>query len=156
MHPERLGATRDRLKPICSDNATRSYAGWIEERKRWEERRADYAQGEEQLIAAAKLRRKRREEWVAKKNARRPIRAAEVATFVHQLAQLGPAERIDAILRSSLPIDVVPSMQIEEIADALDAVPQTTLMALLRKIDRRKRGAWGRLKRAILEKLDAA
>ena len=125
-------------------------------RKARKERQAAHAQREEKLIAAANLRRERREERIAKKNARHPVRAAEVATFVEQLGKLEPTERVDAILSSTLPIDVIPGAQLDEIAAAIDKVPQPALMILLRKIDRRKRGAWARLKRAISQRLETA
>ena len=125
-------------------------------RKLCEERQAAHAQREETLIAAANLRKVRREERIAKKNTRHPVRVAEVAAFVDQLGKLDLTERVDAILRSILPIDVIPGAQLDEITAAIDKVPQPALILLLRKIDRRKRGAWARLKRAILEKLETA
>jgi len=126
-----------------------TYHGWIAE-KEWKSKRYSEHLREQQLQRKEKLiREEKRFESHEERLSDGEVRAALVKEYNRILSLAALGDRLNLIARSDMPLESVDSKLLNEIIVEFPTLDTATKKILLKKIDRRDRGSWGKVKRIL-------
>ena len=77
-------------------------------------------------------------------------RAARVKKFNAELALIPTSERLGAIVTSGMPLEAISKEILVRIPDTATQIDAEIKLNLIKLIDRRNRGIWGRIKKALI------
>jgi hypothetical protein len=77
-------------------------------------------------------------------------RYEQIRVFNEQLAAMDPLERLKAILASNIPLEAIADSQLIDCHAAIEILDEETAVALIKKLDRRKKGELKKLKRSLI------
>ena len=63
---------------------------------------------------------------------------------------MDPLERLKAILASNIPLEAIADSQLIDCHAAIEILDEETAVALIKKLDRRKKGELKKLKRSLI------
>ncbi len=135
--------------PFGGSTSAISYHGWIAERKAKDRRYMEHL-GEQQLQQEAKIIREKKHFEANKYRLRNgKVRATLVKEYNGRLSLVAPGERLNLIACSDSPLESVNSKLVNEILVEFPTLDTATKNILLKKIDRRCRGSWGKIKKIL-------
>ena len=127
----------------------KSYEEWVREQESKNRRSSAHWES----VATLKEEKKRREIIRIKAHKERIVegkgRAALVREFNERLAPLNVTERLEVIADTEMPLEAVSAALLNDADGEVSSLDNNTSKMLLQKIDKRNRGTWGKIRRAL-------
>jgi hypothetical protein len=140
---------RNPYLPFGSQTVARNYDGYLAERQVAGQRYSDHLDRQSEEKQEKERREKKRfENYVARIEDGKE-RAARVRKFNADLASISISERLTLIAGSGMPLEAVSNDLLVEAPDAVTSIDPETKSKLTQIINRRNRGSWGRIRRAL-------
>jgi hypothetical protein len=139
--------------PYGGQTYARNHDEYLEERRASRLRYQDHLDRQKKQQEAKKLcEEKRAEDHISRREASKE-RAERVTSFNAELTTIPVSLRLDVIAKSDMPLEAISEDLLVDATNAVTSLGVETRLSLIRRIDRRNRGIWGRIKRAsILQK----
>ena len=135
--------------PFGESTHAANYHEWIDLKELKAERYSEHLR-EQQLQQKAKIiREEKRFESHEKRLRDGEVRATLVKEYNRNLSLAALGDRLNLIARSDMPLESVDSKLLNEILVEFPTLDTATKKVLLKKIDRRDRGFWGKIKRIL-------
>jgi hypothetical protein len=143
---------RNSYIPFGGRTDVNSYDEWIAEKKLRRQRITEH--GRHQLFQQEEkiIRREKRLECYKARLHDGKVRAKLVKEYNKSLSLVDIGERLKLIAHSDMPLESVDSELLDEVLCDSPSLNTKTINILLEKIDRRDRGSWRMIKRALLSR----
>ncbi len=136
--------------PFGSHTGARSLDEWRREQSRNARRYADHVERQASEQQTKEERARERKNRTAQRKKQSAMRKEEIATLIRSLDQIDPVERLRVIASNdALPFGALPEALIATSLDGVDGLDYDLCLALLHRIDRRRRGSWKNLHKAL-------
>ena len=126
-----------------------NYDEYLDERRAAAARYTAHVVGEGEQQEAKKCREEKRIKDHMSRLEKGKERAARVKKFNAELALIPTSERLGAIVISGMPLEAISEEILVSIPDTSTQIDAEIKLNLIKIIDRRNRGIWGRIKKAL-------
>ena len=126
-----------------------NYDEYLDERRAAAARYTAHVVGEGEQQEAKKRREEKRIKDHMSRLEKGKERAARVKKFNAELALIPTSERLGAIVSSGMPLEAISEEILVSIPDTSTQIDAEIKLNLIKIIDRRNRGIWGRIKKAL-------
>lgn len=144
---------RNPYLPFGGVSFARNYDEYLDEQRAARQRYRDHLDRQCEQKKAKKRREERRIENHMARLERGEERAAKIRKFNTELASIPKSKRLGVIASSGIPLEACSAELLGGTLDAAASIDAETKLKLIRLIDRRKRGIWGRIKKACVEEM---
>lgn len=141
---------RNQYLPYGGRTDAASHTEWIAEQRAKELGQVTHEENQRRQQQEKEQQREMREEFHEKRCSEGLDRAKMVQKYNSSLASMSTSDRIKAIIASEMPLEAVNHLLLQDILHNVLSVDKDTKLELLTKIDNRKRGLWGKIKRKLL------